>query len=402
MTAWGASVVLAAAVLLVALELGSRWWIRRHTRYHVWPPGMRLDLHQDPRVFPQVEPRARFEINADGERGGDVRGDEAGLFRVLVAGGSVVECLALDQPTSWPGALERILSSPASLRTLGARRVHVGSIGRGGIGSEHLDLIFERVLPQYRGLAAIVIMVGANDVLLWLEEGAPRSLPGAAVRVADTFPCHPEQPFGWKLAEWATIELARRLRRSWLRPLEVREGAGAWVANARKMRAEAQELRTSVPDPAVMLDRFERHFQRLLQRAQAHADRVLVARQPWFEKEYTAEEAARIWHGGMGKPWKQTIRVYYTLDVMNRLMRLLDARAATVADKLGVEHLDLRPVLTPSLEHYYDYVHYTPAGAAVVARAVAAALLRRPARVGRSLGSPSPVAESASQVIGAT
>src|SRR2546425_13275060 len=90
-----------------------------------------------------------------------------------------------------------------------------------------------------------------------------------------------------------------------------------------------------------------------------------------------------IWHGGMGKPWKQTIRVYYTLDVMNRLMRLLDARAATVADKLGVEHLDLRPVLTPSLEHYYDYVHYTPAGAAPVARGGAARRPRRaPPRVG--------------------
>src|SRR2546425_10525971 len=71
-------------------------------------------------------------------------------------------------------------------------------------------------------------------------------------------------------------------------------------------------------------------------------------------------------------------------------MRLLDARAATVADKLGVEHLDSRPVLTPSLEHYYDYVHYTPAGAAVVARAVAAAFLRRAARGGGALGAPAP------------
>jgi len=32
--------------------------------------------------------------------------------------------------------------------------------------------------------------------------------------------------------------------------------------------------------------------------------------------------------------------------------------------------------VAPSLENYYDYMHYTPAGAAVVAREVADALLR--------------------------
>jgi lysophospholipase L1-like esterase len=398
--AWVVGVVLAAAAALVALELGCRWWIRRHTRYHVWPPGMRLELLQDPSVFPQVEPRVRFEINADGERGRDVRGDDVGLFRLLLAGGSPVECLALDHATSWPGVLERLLSSPESLRILGLPRVHVGSIGRGGLAAQHLDLIFERVLPQYHHLSAVVVMVGGNDVFGWLEAGAPSSLRSSPLTVRETFGCHPEQPFGWKLRALAMIELARRLRRSWLRPLEVRDQAGAWVAPARRMRAEAKELRTSVPDPAPMLDRFEHHLRQLLQRAQGHADRVLVARQPWFEKkEYTAHEAAQLWHGGMGKPWKQTISVYYSLEVVNQLMRLLDARAVKVADELGIEHLDLRPVLTPSLVNYYDHVHYTPAGAAVVARAVGAALLRRPARAGRS---PRSVVAESSKVTTAT
>jgi hypothetical protein len=37
-------------------------------------------------------------------------------------------------------------------------------------------------------------------------------------------------------------------------------------------------------------------------------------------------------------------------------------------------------VLAPTLDNYYDFVHYTAAGAAVVAQAVTAALLRPPAR----------------------
>jgi lysophospholipase L1-like esterase len=374
-----AGLLLAAAALGAAVELGSRWWIRHRTRYHLWLPGRRLELRFDPAVFPQVEPRVRFEINGDGERGSDVRGDAPGLFRILVAGGSPAECFALDQPTSWPGALERLLNSADSLQVLGARAVHVGNVGHGGIASRHLDVIFQHLLPQYRRLAAIVIMVGGNDVFQWLEDGAPPSLAASSVAVSDIFDCYPTQPFGWKPRQWGTFALARRLRRAWLRPLKVWEGAGAWMVAARRMRAEAKELRTSVPDPAPMLDCFEHHLRRLLQRARVQGDRVLLVRQPWFEKQYTPEEAARFWHGGMGKAWEDTISVYYALDVVNRLMGLVDARAAAVAEALGIEHLDLRPVLPPRLEYYYDYVHYTPVGAALVARAVAATLLRPPA-----------------------
>lgn len=373
MSTWALGALL-AAVSLVA-ELAARWWIRHRTRYHIWAPGLRLELRQDADLFAEAEPRVRFEVNADGERGRDVHRDEPGLFRILVAGGSPVECFALDQPTSWPGALERLLNAPHNLRTLGASRAHVGNIGRGGIASEHLDVIFEHALPQYGHLSLIVVLVGGNDVFQWLEQGAPTSIPLSSVTAADVFQNQPGQRFGWTPRRCAAIELARRLRRSWLRPLDVREQAAAWVTKARRMRAQASELRTSVPDPAVMVYHFDHHFRRLLLRARAHADRVLVVRQPWFEKDYTPEEAGRLWHGGVGKAWKLAISVYYAQDILNCLMALVDARAAAVASALGIEHLDLWPVLAPSLENYYDFVHYTPKGAAVVARTVADAIL---------------------------
>src|SRR5256885_14465835 len=150
------------------------------------------------------------------------------------------------------------------------------------------------------------------------------------------------------------IELARRVRHRWLRPLEVREDAGKWLPAARKMRAEARDVRTSLPDPRGLLDGFEFHFRRALQRARAHADRVLVLRQPWFEKEYTAEEAAWFWHGGVGKAWKQTVTTYFSLDVVNQVMHLLDARVARVAEQLGGEYCDLRGGLGARPEKYYD------------------------------------------------
>jgi hypothetical protein len=190
------------------------------------------------------------------------------------------------------------------------------------------------------------------------------------------FSSHPEGPFGWTRADLALIELLRRLRRRWLHPVEVLQESGSWYREARAMRAHAREVRTEVPDPAVMLDDFAHHFTSLLRRAQAHARRVLVLRQPWFEKDYTPDELAHMWHGGNGKAWRERPTAYYAMSVLCRLMALMDARAVAVADALGVEHVNLRPAVPDTLRNYFDFVHYTPAGSALVAAAVAGALLQ--------------------------
>jgi lysophospholipase L1-like esterase len=252
-----------------------------------------------------------------------------------------------------------------------------------------LDLILERVLPQYGHLDALLIMVGASDVYHWLEDGAPPR-PPRPVSELMLFSGHPQQRFGWKPTRWALFAVARRLQRSWFGHVVIRDRAGAWLVGARRMRAQAKEVRTTVPDPAVVLDHFERHFHRVVRRAQAHADRVLVVRQPWFEGDYTAEEASHFWHGGVGRPWKEPVSAYYSLEAVNRLLGLVDARAAKVADELGVTHLNLRPRLTMGLRHYYDHDHLTPAGAGVVAQAVAAAFSGRAGERGRARATASP------------
>ena len=144
------------------------------------------------------------------------------------------------------------------------------------------------------------------------------------------------------------------------------------------MRARATTILTDMPDPTPMLDHFEFHLRRLLRTAKAHADRVLVVRQPWLDKDFSPDELAALWHGGVGQAWREEVTTYFSIDVTARLMTLLDRRAAEVADGLGVEQVDLRSVLEPSLDVYYDFFHLTPAGAHAVAAAVGAAILRRP------------------------
>jgi lysophospholipase L1-like esterase len=51
-----------------------------------------------------------------------------------------------------------------------------------------------------------------------------------------------------------------------------------------------------------------------------------------------------------------------------------------VAVECGVEQVDLQSLVTTGLQHYYDHTHFTPAGAAVVAEALVAALTRKAGR----------------------
>jgi hypothetical protein len=297
---------------------------------------------------------------------------------VVVMGGSQPEGYLLDQGTFWPGALQHLLRAPERLARLGAARVHVGSIARSGVDSEALDLIADRVLTRYPHVSAIVVLVGASDVLRWLEQGAPAAAPKAAP-ASDVFTWQPQVRFGLRPKDLALFEAVRRARSFWLRPQEVHHQAGSWVGKARAMRAQAKVIRTTMPEAEAMLDRFEHHLGRVVEKARARADRVIVVRQPWFDRRCTPEESAQMWHGGVGRAWQDDVATYFSDDVVCRLMAMLDARAARVARECEVEELDLRPLLEPTLENYYDFFHVTPVGARRVADAVARVLLEEPA-----------------------
>jgi len=376
--ATSALIVTIVTAVFVLAELTARWWIRHRTGYFVFPPGLRIRHHPNRELFPELERVVRFEINSDGERGSEVPTLAAGetLYRALVVGGSQPEGYLLDQDTCWPAALQRILAEPRNLEALGASRVHVGNIGRSGVGAEALQLLLERALPRYPRLQAIVILVGASDVLRWLEQGAPAA-PASSPRIADIFRCHPQERFGWTIKTLAMLELARRARRRRLRPVSVHEGGADWIGAARAMRARAKVIRATVPDPAPMLDHFDACLRRVVELARAHADRVVIVRQSWFAKDaYTPDEAAHMWHGGAGQAWREEVSIYYSLEVTNTLMSLLDERAERAAREMGVEQIDLPSLLEPSLRTFYDFFHLTPEGSKTVAGIVAQTVLR--------------------------
>jgi hypothetical protein len=220
-------------------------------------------------------------------------------------------------------------------------------------------------------------MVGASDLVHWLEKKTPPVAEDEEFLPSMIFAKHPEGPFGWGTRTLALRRIASYWNKRLRRPIEVRVRAGKGVAQARAMRARAKEVLDSVPDPAPMLDHFEFYFRKLIELAKSGAERVIVVRQPWFDKQFTPDEEKVMWSFGAGRPYVEEVTTYYSHAVAWKLMREIDARASAVARSLGVEQLDLMPVLERSLEIYYDEFHHTPKGCEVVGTKVAEAILNQ-------------------------
>jgi len=348
------------AVAFVLAELLARLWLSKRGKYFVFKPGTTTLMQVDQKTFPDLPIQVRFAINAAGERGGSLPRTWKNTYRVLVAGGSAAECYLLDQEVSWPQVLQSHLNPRAS--ELGATRVHVGSISRSLVPCECLATMLRHALPGYERLDLVILMVGASDVVNWLEQKTPATLERGRMGIGRAFDVHPEGPFGWTLATLALRRIASFWYHSLGRPVEHREGAGKTIAKNRLMRANAREILDEVPDPTPMVEYFEAGFRDMVTVAKSHAKRVLVVRQPWLAKDFTPAEQARLWNFGAGRPYVEEVTTYYAHHVVDSLMQRLDASQERICTELDVEQLDLMPHLERSFETYYDFLHFTPKG----------------------------------------
>jgi len=370
--AWAAAGVAACAV---AADVGARAWLRARGRVWVHRPHARRELRIATDVLPGLSPVARFEANADGERGGPVPRDPARTTRWSVAGGSAAECYLLDQGETWAAVMERALAA----RT--GEPVHVGSVARSLAPCARLAALLDRALAHVRGLDGVVLMVGASDLVAWFEEGAPptpgarRIEVGGEPRLDDLADEHPFGPFRWtrprRSAAW---RIARRAHARHFGATEVRERAGASIAAHRARRAAARNVRDEAPDPAGMLDVYRRDLGALLDVLQRRAPRVVVALQPWLDAPLDAAGEARLWNFGQGSPYRGEVDTYFSSRLVRELMARIEEAPRSVALARGLETVELRSVVPSDLEHYYDMLHFTPAGAALVGAEVARAI----------------------------
>ncbi len=366
--------ITAGIALFVVAELSTRFYLARWGKAKVWQPNSRLHMHMDQEVLPELEEVVRSEVNSLGERGDEPR-DMDRAYRVLVIGGSAAECFYLDKDSGWPGVAKSIMSTPENLSILGKEHVHLGNIARAGVGSVALEQMLDAVLPQYEQVDLILCMVGASDVLRWFSRGAKSDDEESKIHLRDYIFFLPKDKFSWHPRRTAMAAVARLWLKSRQRALEVREHTGQRVGSLRIMRQNASTKRKETGDPTKMLDRFASSFRHILAMCQEKADRVLVVRQPWFEKEHSAEEESFFWNAAQGDPFKETCDTYFDTSMIKERMRDMDERAVEVCESMKIEHIDVKPVLPMSRATFYDFYHYTPEGARILGEAVAERIL---------------------------
>ncbi len=371
------ALLLLGALLLafLAAELSARVLLARFGRYCVWQPYSRTVMPLDPAVFPNCDPLVHFEANSLGERGAPLPPDLSQTFRVLVGGGSAAECFFLDQPSSWPEALGRALSTPANLACLQRSSIHVGNVARSLTDCRALHQLFSRILPRYPRSDVIVLMTGASDFVRWLEDHTPPTIPTPPIPPSTLFALHPEGPFGWTPSTLALRRIAATLKHSLFRPIERRPLAGARLAANRASRANATRILTTIADPAPMLANYERHLRALVPLLQQHSPRVLLVSQPRLQRSFTPSEERRLWMFGDGRPYSEPVTSYYDRALIYPILHQLDLINSRVAADLHATSLELTPHIPADFEHYYDEMHTTPKGCALVGQLVADAIL---------------------------
>ena len=363
-----------AAAVAVA-ELGARMWLRLVARTYPWKPFTHFDVTPDLNVLPQLSARTTFKANSLGLRGTEAPMAER-VFRVVTCGGSAVECFSLDESEAWPALVEQHLSEPDAKARLGVDAVHVLNLAKSGFTNEALGYLVPRVLDRAGPIDVLTITTGTSAVNAWTKAGTP-PFAHAPGRAWDDVHWHGEAQWGLTPSTCAATELVRRVQHRRKRPVIALKNTGGALAAGRRARGSAAEVRETTSDPQAWIADYEASLGALIQSASRYAKRVVLLRQSWFDAPHPApEDLSQFWHGFVGDDAPGERKIFYSYATFSKLMAATDAANIRVARRYGIETVHLAEAVKPTLENYYDQIHYTPAGARRVAAFVAATLMK--------------------------
>ncbi len=369
------TVVAATVVFVLFAELVARR-ILASARYYVWPRFLHRENHLLPGVFPGFGATSRIAINSDGERGDEASAAKAPAMRVLIAGGSAAECYFLDQPDTLEGRLQSELNRRDWPSEQGRGSVLVNNVARSGFGSDKMLHVLRHIVPQHSHLDAVVMMVGASDILNWLKYRAPEGLAPSQAGDRDCFEFYPGKKYRlWPLRFTALADCWRYWRPGFLRRVEIREEVGKHMVRLRQQRQEAKTLLHDVTVPDAVLQRFAENIEEAIGICQRTGARVFFVPQPYMDlTRVSAEAQSRIWNAAVGDPHKTNPQEYFSTPTVYRLMDEINSVAVQTAQKCGATPVVVQSLMEPPADCFFDEYHFTPYGASIVARAIAAAV----------------------------
>ena len=305
--------------------------------------------------------------NAWGVRGEPVDPSRDDQLRILTLGGSVTECLMLDDPETWPARLQALLEE----RT--GRDVWVGNLGLSG--QQTLDYT-ARILGQAPALRPhlVVVMPGANDLqaacedrLLPLDLGRPDVL----ARVGSAL-YRDRRPLEQVLAD-ARLPADAIAERTTERVVDKTR----MYAEQKAARSAATDLRPAVEDLDDHLAVYGANLGQLFAALDGlDAQGVVLTHPSLWKPAMTDDELAALVSGYTC--YACATQEFHTVDALRDGLERFNAETLRqCGEHPDVACLDMAPRIQRSLTNFYDDAHLTAAGAEVFARELADFLLDR-------------------------
>jgi len=110
--------------------------------------------------------------------------------------------------------------------------------------------------------------------------------------------------------------------------------------------------------------------------AKANRSRVIFMSEPSiYQPNLPQEIEDKLWMGFI-----DTHKINVSNEFLFREMRRFNKALGELSQSEGIEWIDLEKEIPKDLTHFYDDVHYTPAGAKHVAEIITAYLLNHPGK----------------------
>ncbi len=339
---------------LLLLEVSLRWFPPVQLRIR----GSRIALPINQRtVFKNttistVDAEIVQARNSIGFRGADPPSDLAQSLSIVTVGGSTTECYYLSDDKTWPELLRQRLEGQY-------RHLWLNNAGLDG----HTTFGHRQLMNQYLLTLkpkCVLFLIGANDV------GLDRShLNDDKLQKGYWAHGWGEKSYFWFVEHSATAALFDNLRRT----AQARTAGVSHqdINHAQLQWNESQTVDLSPEQTTEILDRHRQAFlpgyrnrvRALIEQCRpAHIVPILITQPALFgpaKDPQTGVNLARVAVGELNG------------DVQWQVLELYNAVTRDVARELGVPLIDLARTMPKDSRFYYDYYHFTNAGAVEVA-----------------------------------
>ena len=332
---------------------------------YVWPPKFHQKVSIE-RPVPGLQPReTTFTTNALGLRGEElnIHADE-NVTTIMTLGGSVTECLLLNDWDAWPYIVQTHLSDATG------KDVWVGNAGRSGQNTldyvAHAQVLVPAIDPDI-----VVVMPGGNDLQAAAED---RLLPLNVLdpTVLRNFASKLYQPAAAQAFEAMEPSYTLFLLKQRIHPSTVEYSE--FYRAMKSARFNSPKL-DQIPDLEDHLETYRNNLDQLVEAiSRLDGPKLVLMTHPFLWKDDMPDEELRtLWAGYSCMACDD--RVFYSRQALRDALEAFNAVTLDVCNESGLPCFDLEPAVGKNLGHFYDDAHLTAAGSQHVGRLVADFLL---------------------------